>query len=204
MGNRSFVFQLLVMMALSGCTLLPEQPPLSKRHDFGPPPLPQQKRVTPVGLLLIDVQMPAWLETTEIQYRLLYDDPTRLRAYAQNQWIAPPAALLEQRWREALSGDTAVSLYRLEAALDRFEQVFDAPDSAYAVIGLRAVLVRPDQSAVVAERRFTIRRACPPHVQGAIDALASLADSTLEDVLRWAIQVDQLIRANPIPDESTR
>jgi cholesterol transport system auxiliary component len=150
----------------------------------------------PIRLRLASVQAPVWLDTTEIHYRLLHDDPTRLRAYAQNRWIAPPAALLEQRWREALAklgpnirtGDTPI--YQLDIVVDRFEQVFDSPHSAYAVIGLRAVLMRSNRIGPVVERHFTSRRACDPQVQGAINALAMLVDSTLEDVLRWVINVD--------------
>lgn len=207
MSNRSFLFQLLLLiMTLSGCTLLPEQPPPPKHHDFGPPSQSQQAlvAVAPVRLLLTSVQAPVWLDTTEIHYRLLYNDPTWLRAYAQNRWIAPPAALLEQRWREILmgfgpnkrTGDNATSIYQLDIVVDRFEQVFDSPGSAYAIIGLRAVLMQPGQIGPIAERKFTARRTCPPQAQGAINALASLADNTLEDVLQWVINVDKSATAD--------
>lgn len=200
MSRRSLAFQLLLlMMTLSGCTLLPEQPPPPMHHDFGPLSQSQHELVAaaPVGLRLASVQAPIWLDTTEIHYRLLHDDPTRLRAYAQNRWIAPPAALLEQRWREALARfgpnirTDGTPIYQLDIVVDRFEQVFDSTHSAYAVIGLRAVLMRSNHTGPVVERHFTVRRACDPQVQGAINALAMLADSTLEDVLRWVINVDK-------------
>ncbi|MEN8131778.1 MAG: ABC-type transport auxiliary lipoprotein family protein [Pseudomonadota bacterium] len=193
--SHSRLVLLLLTSTLSGCSLIPARPPLLARHDFGPPPQHAQTVdfSTQERLLLNGFSAPEWLKTTSIQYRLLYDDPTRLRAYAYHQWLAPPSKLMEQRWQEqgATQGhntttNTGLLGYRLKVELNRFEQVFDSPDAARVVIQARAMVMKPDQAKPVMERLLTAQRESAPDVQGAIESLASLADTLITDIRQWA------------------
>lgn len=187
---------IIFLIILSSCNVLPNRAPPLKRHDFGPLPQVRQQDIATatINFLFEGVRAPTWLDTTEIRYRLLYQDPTRLRAYAYHQWIASPVALIEHRLREWLIkfsqeeklGSTAVPSHQLNLELNTFEQIFDSPNTARAVIRLRAVLIPTNQAGSVVEQDFIVQRQCPPHVQGAITTLAALVDTILQDILQWA------------------
>ena len=204
--SHSRLLLLLLATTLLGCSLVPAHPPLPARHDFGPPT--QHTQTVAFSALeelgLNGVSAPEWLQTTNIQYRLLYDDPTQLRAYAFHQWLAPPSELLEQRWREqrATHGNiTKTSLgflvYQLQVELNRFEQIFNSPDSANVVIRARAMVMGADHAQPIVERLFTAQRESAPDVQGAIEGLASLADTLITDIRQWATQ--QSVDDNILP-----
>lgn len=166
-------YQLLLFFVLfasaSGCQFLPASPPLAKRHDFGPRPPSTLRSTVPgsVRLALQQVDAADWLEVTEIHYRLLYSDPTRIRAYAYHRWVAPPSKLIEQRFRQGwLSASENSSPQgtpaQIKVELQRFEQVFDSPTAARAIVQVRVQLVRPGQSPNARGDRifFNPRRLC--------------------------------------------
>ncbi|MGZ8200191.1 MAG: ABC-type transport auxiliary lipoprotein family protein, partial [Methylosarcina sp.] len=67
----------------TGCTLTPQQPAV---HDFGASHAePYNKLVTRPD---ISVEAPKWLQDNRIRYRLLYAEPTRVRFYTMDRWIA--------------------------------------------------------------------------------------------------------------------
>jgi len=181
-------------VALSAaCTVLPEAAPPPARMDFGPPPASAPGAPT---VELRGVTAPDWLQTTEIAYRMLHQAPHERRTYARHTWLAPPTALLAERLRAKLeaegasgggaasgNGPGASTALRLE--LTRFEQVFESPGEAVAVVRLRAT--RFDGNGPV-RRTFTSRRATAPDVQGAIEGLSAAADAVLEELLRWAAE----------------
>ncbi|OXH83642.1 ABC transporter, partial [Burkholderia multivorans] len=72
------------------------------RYDLGP--------ATPVGsvgsgpaLKVLDVSAPEAFDSDKFVYRLAYADAQRMAVYRDSRWIAPPAQLLTQRLRGALS-----------------------------------------------------------------------------------------------------
>jgi len=189
---------MLVFIPLAGCGLAPERPHPPARHDLGPvpagsaaaPALPQALEVAPV-------LAPDWLEGTALAYRLLWETPGRLRAYAATGWAAPPSALLTERLRERAfaragavrpppGGDGAPAVV-LRVDLAEFAQWFEAPDRARAVVRVRAGLLVVRTRAPVAGRTFTAERPCrTPDAPGAVDALIAASQSIVEEVLDWA------------------
>ncbi len=199
--TRSRPFWRVVLLAVViggavGCRILPERPPPAKRYDFGGEPLTAKGFAgLPIHLVLDHVVAPLWLDTQQIQYRSLYEEPERLHAYAQSQWVASPATLLRYRFsqilfrvRSATPTPQKEPTYQIHIELDSFEQVFGQPDQAHAVIRLRAVLVDPRRQLPVARRYFTVRRSSPPNAKGAVEALKALTDRVILQVLQWTKQ----------------
>jgi cholesterol transport system auxiliary component len=99
-------------------------------YDFG---LPAARLAEGSGWskLALEIRAAYWFDSPSIEYRLLYDDPLKLRSYAASRWAGAPGLLLAQHLRQQLglldsSGRTAVScLLRLE--LQEFSQVFETP-----------------------------------------------------------------------------
>ncbi len=180
----SYLLLPIVLLALSGCGLLPPHAAPPRYHDFGPPVTGQPANA---GLYLREVTAPAWLDSGEIQYRLLMTDSTQLRAYATARWIAAPSRLLAQRLREQLPG-TGSPHYGLRVELERFEQDFDTPDHARAVMQLHAVITAADGTTLAAHD-FTFSTPTPPDVAGAITGLAALAQQATEAILAWSASV---------------
>lgn len=181
------VFPLL----LAACNLYPARPPQPALHDFGPtpalaplsmtsPPRPEEE-AGKVAVALVNVDAPAWLRDDRLHYRLLHADPTLVRFYARDAWLAPPPALLAQRLRAAMDG----SRYRLRLTLTDFEQVFDSPASAHIVLNFRASAESPDGKSA-AERLFQYTHPCPSaNAKGAVDAYAAAVEEAVREVRQW-------------------
>lgn len=177
----------------AACSLWPAQAPLPQVHDFGP--LPAVHDSDAARLSLNPITAPVWLASDAIHYRLLYNDPTALRTYADHRWAAPPAELLAARLQYLLPlrpvGDTrAHSVYALSAALLEFEQDFSTPHDAHARLVLEVSMQRSSDGQIIAERRFVMTQSISPDVQGAISGLAQLANRSAMAIADWArIQV---------------
>ena len=90
--------------------------------------------------------MPSWLDTPQLQYRLLFADATRRRSYAESRWVAPPGELLEAALRRQLMGDgnaPANGGCMLRVDLDELLQVFHTPQRSDGLIELQVSLVAP-------------------------------------------------------------
>jgi len=173
----------------AACSLWPSQPPLPQVHDFGPPPAANHMAVA--DLQLDAVMAPAWLASDAIHYRLLYDDPTALRNYADHRWAAPPAELLAARLRYLLplqpAGDTgARGIYVLSATLLEFEQDFSTAHEAHVRLELEVSMRRASDGQIIAAHRFVMTQSTTPDVQGAISGLAQLANRTAPAIADWA------------------
>lgn len=174
---------------LAGCgSLLPKPAPLPALHDFGPPLAGVS---APLGVLVTtDVTAPAWLDGTEIHYRLDYDDATRLRAYADNRWVAPPAALLQVRLRAEFGNDVSnasapARAYRLNLRLLDLEQVFLQPQSAETRLRVVAELQDASSGVVVAKRVFDLTQAAGPDVGGAVQGASRATLTLVADLDEW-------------------
>ncbi|MGB9429165.1 MAG: ABC-type transport auxiliary lipoprotein family protein [Gammaproteobacteria bacterium] len=181
------IFAAVCIMA--ACSLWPAQVPLPQVHDFGP--LPAVHDSDAARLSLNPITAPVWLASDAIHYRLLYNDPTALRTYADHRWAAPPAELLAARLQYLLPlrsvGDTrAHSVYALNAALLEFEQDFNTPHDAHVRLVLEVSMQRSSDGQIIAERRFVMTQSISPDVQGAISGLAQLANRTAMAIADWA------------------
>jgi cholesterol transport system auxiliary component len=75
------------------------QPP-AEVYDFGPPPSGWPK--TRWSSVALEIRAPYWFDSPAIEYRLLYENPLKLRSYAASRWAGRPGQLLAQRLRQQL------------------------------------------------------------------------------------------------------
>ncbi|MDD2768909.1 MAG: hypothetical protein PHT19_09250 [Methylococcus sp.] len=155
---------LLLALAVPACSMLPERPPQPALHDFG-----IAAPSAPAPWSAAEVDAPDWLQTDRLQYRLLYANPTELRAYAQDRWVAPPPALLEQRLKSSRSSTG----YRLRIELQTFEQVFDRPGNSRVTMSFRAETPSGDET-------FRLDQpAASADAAGAVQAFAQMVDRAI-------------------------
>lgn len=167
----------ILALYLTGCSFYPERPPQPALHDFGPPA--SQAGAVPT----VTVEAPAWLHEERLRYRLRYADPTGVRFYRLDAWLAPPPTLLAQYLGNALASLQPGMRLRLD--LSEFEQVFDSPDTAHIVLGFLA-RAENSQGASLAERRFQIKQACASaDAAGAVAAYAAAAASAAGELRAW-------------------
>ncbi|BBL71990.1 ABC-type transport auxiliary lipoprotein family protein [Methylogaea oryzae] len=173
---RTLLAATVFPIVLAACSLYPARPPAPSLHDFGPAPASAGAAANAVA-----VDAPPWLRSDRLRYRLLHDDPTLVRAYALDAWLAPPPALLAQRLRAA-AADTP---YRLRLTLTDFEQVFDSPAAARVVLHLQASAETADGKPVD-ERPFRYALPCPsPDAKGAVTAYAAAVERAVQELGQW-------------------
>jgi len=170
------------------------------RYDFGVPPAPPAAATAvsaPVAVAEVEVAAPAWLDTSALLYRLAYADDTQVHAYAQSQWVAPPARLVEQALRRAAgaapacpgkaASDGAPAPAHLAVELEEFSQVFDTPQASRVVLRARARLLAPRSHELLAQHDFDLRTAAiSPDAPGAAHGLRDLADTFAGAAVSWA------------------
>lgn len=190
--SGAFLARLLVLVGfllLAGCSVLPKSAPPQATYDLGPPPAKPVKTL-PATMQLGQVTAPGWMNDTGMLYRLDYANATRVRAYAQSRWVAPPAALFEQRLQafyntqSSQGSDNNVNT-RVALRLVRFEQVFTAPKEAHADLRLQVTVYDRDD-ALVAQRTFSGQEPCvTPDAEGGVKALSKLSDRVIRHLLTW-------------------
>lgn len=198
---------LLAAALLAGCGALPDKPVQPTMYDFGPSPVaastPAPQRP---ALLLPEVEARGALETTELLYRLGYEDAHQLRSYAYARWSAVPGVLVRQRLRDVLGRERAVldasaaaALARrggaappvLRVELEEFSHVFDSTVSSRGVLKLRCTLLENTGGGerLVAQRSFTVERPAPSaDAAGGVRALTAAADAAAEAIAGWLQQ----------------
>ena len=195
MQLRITALSLLVVFTLGGCSVLPRPTPSPRYHDFGPvvpPPATFRASIDIEG-----VTAPTWLERDAIWYRFLDHDPTRLRAYAENRWIAPPGTLIAQAVRDRLL-DHGSPRYRLRLRLTRFEQDFPSLTRATVVVRIRATLL--DRAGRVwAQKWFQLSAPTTPDVSGAVNGLSTLGEQSAKEITAWAVQCTSSAGSEPRP-----
>jgi cholesterol transport system auxiliary component len=198
---------LLSLAVLAGCSALPDKPMPQVMYDLGQPsaaaaaPAPDR---TP--LLLPELEARGILESTDLLYRLAYDDPHQVRPYAFARWSAPPSQLVRQRLRDVLGRDRAVLDSSAAAALSRrggaappvlrveleeFDQVFDSTTASRGVVRLRCTLLENTGGGerLVAQRSFVLERPAPSaDAAGGVRALTAATEAAAVDIAAWLQQ----------------
>ena len=190
-------FVALSFSLLGGCTIV--RPESAVLYDLGPlhtqtasalPALP------PISIAQINV--PAWLDSTRMYYRLNYANDQQPRPYAEARWTMPPAQLLLQhlKARIAQSGgvvlsalDGAASLPMLHIEADDFTQSFTSPGQGNGQVGLRASVMKG--RSLIAQKTF-VRQAPTPSADaaGGARALAAASDAAITDLIKWLSTLD--------------
>jgi cholesterol transport system auxiliary component len=170
-------FGCFLLLSLSACSLLPARPPTPALHDFGPATVQTREKA---AWSAVSVDAPEWLQSENIRYRLLYAEPTRVRYYAQDRWLAAPSALLAQR----LSLSQGAGGVRLKIKLLEFEQIFDNPQQARVTLAFQATAMPPDSEGILGQKIFKFDQTTPSaDAKGAVTGLSELvrkADNALE------------------------
>ena len=194
-----FVLGIILSALLLACST----PAPVVRYDLGVPPVANTPPLAPgpgdYVAAEVEVLAPAWLDTPALLYRLAYADESQVHAYAQSQWVAPPARLVEQAMRrlgavQRSCGGSATreaapdaAATRLAVELEEFSQVFDAPQASRVVLSARARLLAARTHAVLAQRDFDLRSAAPSaDAPGAVHALQELTNLFAASVTTWA------------------
>lgn len=187
----------MVALLLSACTVVSERRSAQTLYDLGAPPS-QSAASAPAGqrlpaVVMGDISVPAWLDSTRMFYRLEYDNPQEARTYAQARWTAPPSRLLLQRLKTRLSqagmpvlgsSDGAVGLASLRLEADDFSQVFPSLDKSSARVVVRASVVL-DRKLVAQKTLTATAPAASADAAGGVQALAQAADAVAADLIAW-------------------
>ena len=204
------LFGLMVAGVFAGCAA--PRAGTALVYDFGPGAvaLAPANRMAPLPpLVLAEVQAPQSLDNTSVLYRLNYSDAHVLQPYAQARWSMPPAQLLRQQLRAALSAQRAVLnsnegvqssadalVLRLE--LEEFSQIFDSPQASSGLLRLRATLSQsaPGGEALVAQRVVLVKSpSASPDAAGGVRALAAAAAQAVEQLDQWVQQTQAALPA---------
>lgn len=168
----------LLVMAAPACTVLPERPPQATVHDFGP----WQGDETRARWSTVEITAPDWLQEERIRYRLLYANPTAVRFYTQDRWVASAPVLVAQRLRAAAGRDG----YRLLIELQSFEQVFDRPGHSSVIVDFRAKAWEGGKSGIPHEGVFRLSVPTPTaDAAGAVAAFAEAVQAGMRELDSW-------------------
>ena len=191
---------LLLACVLPACTALPSAPVRPAVYDFGPGdlmPAPAARPALP-PIVLHEIAAPVALESAAMLYRLAYAHAQQLRPYAHARWSMPPAQLVRQRLREALSRERAVLDPRETAAplalrveLQEFSQLFNSAEQSSGLVRLRATLfaVKEGADQFLAQRDFVVQRpAASPDAPGGVRALTAATDAAVGEIGAWLRQ----------------
>lgn len=188
----------LCLMTLGGCGAASRQNVVPRHYTLGgASPAASQPSSNPRGAILriARIDMPAWLQGTRLHYRLAYRNDDVIAAYANSDWAAPPAGMLEQRLRNALAAggwravvgpaSTAQADFTLQVRVDDFSQLFTSPGESFGVLDATVTLVAVND-AVVAQRRFRFRVAAPsPDAAGGVKALGAASRDFARQLRDW-------------------
>ncbi|RQS70525.1 ABC transporter [Burkholderia sp. Bp8963] len=179
----------LTLALAAGCAS--ERAALSNIHyDLGPA-APVATAGTGPALKVLDVAAPDALDSDKFVYRLAYADAQRTAVYRDSRWTAPPAQLLTQRLRGALSsrgavleGSDGVRAPTLKIDLNEFEQVFDGESQSHGAVAVRATLTLDGK--VLGQRTFVSRApSSTPDAAGGARALAMASDDLVAQIAAW-------------------
>lgn len=163
---------LLLLAGLSGlaaCAGAP-RPPERSLYDLGADPV-AGRAVPP---LRVELAMPAWLDNGEIAYRLLYDEPSRLRAYAASRWAGRPGQLIAARLKERFAAGPARCSALVE--IDEFAQHFARSDQSQQILAARWAVRGASGETLFDDRRRFFAAAPSADVKGGVTAAAQLVE----------------------------
>ena len=156
-------------------------------HDLGPSVV-NSAAVPKRRELALEVRAPLWMDSMGIEYRLVYDEPTRLREYTRARWAGPPAQLIQQRLTQQL-GMRASGQGRTRCVLridvDAFAQIFNDPETSSGRLQGRAQLLDSTRT-LLTTFEFRIEKSAPTaDSRGGVAALAAAVDQLADDLVAW-------------------
>jgi cholesterol transport system auxiliary component len=186
---------------LGACSLGPAPRAPLALYDLGAPAAlsgePAER--LPFVFVVHEATGPVWLAGGDVVYRLAYDEPQRLRRYANSQWAVSPLTLVGERLRAELGARCARAAavpdlgipadYWVRVAVEEFGQVFDSPSTSRGVVRLRLALVKGRGHAFVAQKEFLAQIDAPtPDARGAVAALARAVEDCAHQAVAWVAE----------------
>jgi len=147
-------------------------------HDLGLPGMAVNNHT----VTSINVTAPEWLRDYRIHYRLLYNNPTQVRFYTLDRWLAPLPELFQQR---LLTGGIAYQ-NPLDIELLEFEQQFTIPEQARVVMRFNVLAYSANRRQLIAGKQFILQQTAPSaDAQGAVTAFADLTRQAVDNINGW-------------------
>lgn len=160
-------------------------------YDLGAVKAAPNNRIV-ASLRSIDVFAVSWLDSSAMQYRLLYAANQRRLNYAESRWVAPPAELLGHALRKRMLSGEASGACRLRVDLDEFAQVFDAAKASRVVLEARVQVVEPAGGEILARRSFSLSRpASSADAGGGAAAMAGAVEAFSTAMHDWLGGLDR-------------
>ena len=160
-------------------------------YDLGSVQPAQNNRIV-ASLRSIDVFAVSWLDSSAMQYRLLYAANQRRQNYAESRWAGTPAELLGHALRKRMLSGTAGGACRLRVDLDEFAQIFDSAKDSRALLEARVQVVAPTGGEVLARRSFSLSRpAASADAAGGVSAMAGAVEAFSNELHDWLGGLDQ-------------
>ena len=212
--NRNWFVLGAYMLMLAGCAHIASRQTFPGHYTLTVPP-PSAQRSPSRGperdatLQISRITVAPWLQGTDLYYRLDYRHDNRIAAYAQSDWVAPPARLLEPMIRNAIasgnawravtgSADPARADFSLYIRLDDFSQAFASPQQSYGVLDATATMVDNRDGTAAAQKHFHIRIAAPtPDAEGGVKGLDQAALQFIAELKRWLRAVPEARSESP-------
>lgn len=190
------------VLLLAGCASASKQAPFPKHYALAAPApaaaqhaaqAPQHRATLRVARIVV----PAWLEGDGLYYRLAYRGDDRVAAYANSDWVAPPAGMLESLIRNDLAGggtwrivvgpgSPAQTDFSLHIRLDDFSQVFTSPGKSHGVLDATATLVDTRTETAMTQKRFHIQADAPTaNAAGGVKALGDASRQFATRLQQW-------------------
>ncbi|MGR9051302.1 MAG: ABC-type transport auxiliary lipoprotein family protein [Gammaproteobacteria bacterium] len=179
--KKPMIAALLVLTATAGCSFDGSRAKVSL-HDLGPV-TSAASEVEGNSAPKIKVSTPRWLADAKLYYRRLFKEPTILKSYSLDRWIAPPDELLERRFSliEGKMQDMSVKIRLIE-----FEQQFEAPTRARCSFSFYAEASLSGGDKILGQRFFSYRLDNPtPDAAGAVASFADLSNRAADDLTQW-------------------
>jgi cholesterol transport system auxiliary component len=168
------------VLFLAGCSFFP---PPAAVHDFGyMQPTVSQTSVIEGFRPVITVEAPKWMYDKRIRYRFMYVDPTQIRFYTLDRWLASPPELFEQL---IVANNQAIQ-HPLTVNLKVFEQQFTVPGMAKVIVEFKVTQYTVDKDKVINEQDFKLEEPCATaDARGAVKAFAVLVRKAVKEIQRF-------------------
>lgn len=191
LSKRSFSLYAIMILAsllISACGGLGKAKPAAAMYDFGlANSAPSYSSLLPVDA----VTSPQALHHQHIRYRLAYDNPSQVLAYAESRWTAPPAELMNQMVHASM-GTPTLNGCHVAIQLTVFDHVFDSPANSHGLVQMQATVMAKKSRHEVGRKRFQHSlQASSPDARGGVSALSQAAQAGLDEVFAWSNGVAQ-------------
>ncbi len=182
---------MLAALLLVGCGTGSKSISSIAYYDLGEVQSAPNNRIV-ASLRSIDVFAVSWLDSSAMQYRLLYVANQRRQNFAESRWVAPPAELLGHALRKRMLSGEASGACRLRIDLDEFAQVFDSAKASRVVLQARVQVVEPTGGEILVRRGFNLSRpAASADASGGAAAMAGAVEAFSTEMHDWLGGLDR-------------